>query len=602
VKIGPYTVLGTLGQGGTGAVFRVLSPGGEEVALKLLGKTTPAALARFRREERLLGSFTARDGFVPLLDAGGSDDGPYLVMPLLGGGTLRERLADGPLGVEEALGLGRALARALGHAHARGVVHRDLKPENVLFAEGGTARGAPLIADLGLAKHFGAGDAGVVPSVALTRSGEIKGTFGYMPLEQMKSFKEADARADVFALGAILYEALAGRPAFMGASVAELFRAIESGAVESLGALRPETPAWLERVVLRALAREPEGRFRDGLELARALEGPASLRLGSRARAAAPAALLGLVLLALPLVARLAGLGMPSAGETLPAAGSGGADPRAGPAAGERGPNPGWLLEPGRTVGARLEVDTRNEYPGKMTYVDSETFDLRLVAEPEQLGRALVHVRIEAVRIHCATERVPGVKLPPEIEDLLETLDYDSRKEEGLDASPFHEAIGKSFAFNLDASTGLVSGTSGVGAIGRAIVASVGDERQAVRYDSALDSETGIEGPINELLHLLPPGVPPGRTWRLERHAVSHDEKGELPRALLATFKRGEPDGTGNVEVRWSGTAERENLVHKVRGSATFGTGRLLRSHEVNELEEKILTSRTTLEWNETSH
>src|SRR5258705_6571235 len=105
----------------------------------------------------MIGVFTARVGFVPSHDAGTSERGPYLVMPFVAGGTLRDRMRRGPLGVAETVTLGRALAEALGRAHARRIVHRDLKPENILFAEDG----APLIADLGLAKHFGDSGFGV---------------------------------------------------------------------------------------------------------------------------------------------------------------------------------------------------------------------------------------------------------------------------------------------------------------------------------------------------------------------------------------------------------------------------------------------------------
>src|SRR5277367_2725619 len=129
-----------------GVVYRARSASGEEVAIKALTRVDSAKLARFERERRLLGTFTARDGFVPLLEAGTTNDGPYLVMALLPGGTLRDRLERGPLSIEETLTLGRALAAALGRAHARGIVHRDVKPENVLF----TADGRALLADLGL--------------------------------------------------------------------------------------------------------------------------------------------------------------------------------------------------------------------------------------------------------------------------------------------------------------------------------------------------------------------------------------------------------------------------------------------------------------------
>src|SRR5437660_8296367 len=107
-----------------GAVYRARSPG-REVALKLLNRTDDAARARFERERRLLGTLGSQEGFVPLLDAGDAPEGAFIVMPLLRGGSLRNRLERGPLALEDALELGRALARAVGRAHAPGIVHRD---------------------------------------------------------------------------------------------------------------------------------------------------------------------------------------------------------------------------------------------------------------------------------------------------------------------------------------------------------------------------------------------------------------------------------------------------------------------------------------------
>ena len=269
VKIGPYEVLGELGRGGMGVVYRARSSPGEEVAVKLLVKTDPEKLARFERERRLLGTFTAREGFVPLLDAGKTSEGPYLVMPLVPGGTLRDRLARGALGIEETLALGRALAAALGRAHTRGIVHRDVKPENVLY----TAEGTPLLADLGLAKHFTAGVPGASQSVSLSLRGKLRGTVGYMSPEQVNDAKMVGPRADVFALGAVLHECLAGRPAFAGESPLELLANLASGTREPLRNARPDAPRWLADVVDRALAHDPADRFADGIELGRALGG-----------------------------------------------------------------------------------------------------------------------------------------------------------------------------------------------------------------------------------------------------------------------------------------------------------------------------------------
>ncbi len=269
MKIGPYDVLAELGRGGMGVVFRVRAPGGGEAALKLLGDVDQWALVRFEREKRLLALLGEEHGFVPLLDAGSSGKGAWLVMPLVPGGTLRRRLDDGPLAVEETVALGVRLATALGAAHERGIIHRDVKPENVLF----TREGVPLVADLGLAKHFDTGARGATQSVRLTVDGAPKGTVGYMAPEQVEDFATVGPPADVYSLGAVLYECLAGRPAFEGKNVLELLTKVASGTVEPIA--RPGVPAWLEEVVLRALARDPSRRFADGGSLARALGGSA---------------------------------------------------------------------------------------------------------------------------------------------------------------------------------------------------------------------------------------------------------------------------------------------------------------------------------------
>ncbi|MBI3725165.1 serine/threonine protein kinase, partial [bacterium] len=156
MRIGDYEIVSEVGHGGMGIVYRARSKEGRPVAIKLL-RSRHESLARFEREQRLLALFGEREGFVPLLDAGSSPGGPYIVMPLIEGGTLADRLRRGALGVDETIALGRALAEAVARAHERGIVHRDLKPANVLFTgdgPGGTSRARPLVADLGLAKHF----------------------------------------------------------------------------------------------------------------------------------------------------------------------------------------------------------------------------------------------------------------------------------------------------------------------------------------------------------------------------------------------------------------------------------------------------------------
>src|SRR5579883_821400 len=286
MRIGGYELEGVLGRGGMGIVYRARRPTGEAVAIKVVTRRDKEAVARFDRERRLIAALTEEDGFVPLLDAGSSQETPYFVMPLVTGGTLRDRLGRGPLAIDETIRIGRALATALGRAHVKGIVHRDVKPENVLFAEDGR----PLLADLGLAKHFSGDTPGASQSVSLSQHGSMRGTVGYMAPEQLQDARSVGPEADVFALGAIPYECLAGSPAFSGESLVELIRDIENPSRAPLRKARADVPAGLASAVERALEPEPAKRYADGATLARALE-EAPVRRLSRAWLAVPALL-----------------------------------------------------------------------------------------------------------------------------------------------------------------------------------------------------------------------------------------------------------------------------------------------------------------------
>ena len=273
MKLGRYELLSEIGRGGMGVVHRALSDDGRDVAIKTLLETDPDAIAGFERERRLLLRFSEADGFVPILDHGQEGARRYLVMPFLPGGTLRARLESGPLPPGEAVALVRELGRALGKAHERGIVHRDLKPENVLF----TAGGKPLVTDLGLAKHFRRDVLWASQSRSLSATGTIVGTPGYMAPEQIDDARKAGPAADVFALGAILHECLAGERPFPGKGMLEYVHALRA-------APRPlpkSAPAWLGPIVERALAIDSRLRFADGGALARALDRP-SPRRGKR--------------------------------------------------------------------------------------------------------------------------------------------------------------------------------------------------------------------------------------------------------------------------------------------------------------------------------
>ena len=291
MRIGRYEVLQEVGRGGAAVVFRARDPAGRIVALKLLKRVGKDALVRWDRERRLLDSFTEKDGIVPLLDA--SADPPFVVLPFLEGGTLRDRLVEGALPVDETVTLVERLARSLGRAHEKGIVHRDVKPENILFDE----RGVALLADFGIAKHFNDTTPGASQSVDLSRTGEMRGTAGYMAPEQILGKREVGPQVDVWALGAVLYECLAGVPAFAGDSLLEVVDRTSRGRTEPLSRHRRDVPAWLAHIVGRALEPRREVRYADGHALAAALRaGPAGVPVPALSRSVLALTLLLLVM------------------------------------------------------------------------------------------------------------------------------------------------------------------------------------------------------------------------------------------------------------------------------------------------------------------
>ncbi|MBX3466220.1 MAG: serine/threonine protein kinase [Planctomycetes bacterium] len=190
-----------LARGGMGAVYEAVhAPSGAPRAVKLLlGGADAEARERFRREAEVMATLD-HPHVARVHTADLASDPPYLVQDLLPGGSLQDRLRQGPLSPAEVLALGEKVARAVAHAHARGVLHRDLKPANVLFDD----RGEPRVTDFGLSRRAGQG------SVALTATGQVLGTPAYMAPEQALGLREVDARSDVYGLGAVLYAALAG--------------------------------------------------------------------------------------------------------------------------------------------------------------------------------------------------------------------------------------------------------------------------------------------------------------------------------------------------------------------------------------------------------
>jgi serine/threonine protein kinase len=270
-RLGPYEIVAPIGAGGMGEVFKGRDTRlDRSVAIKVL----PAAFAddsqlklRFEREARTISQLT-HPNICTLYDVGNENGVEYLVMELLDGETLADRLARGPLPMREVLRYGREVAAALDRAHRAGVVHRDLKPGNVMI----TKSGAKLL-DFGLAKggtiEISADGATIQKS--LTQEGTILGTFQYMAPEQLEGI-EADARTDIFALGALLYEMGTGRRAFDGKTKTSLIAAIVGSEPKPIRDLQPLTPAAFEHVVEKCLAKDPEQRWQSASDVASELE------------------------------------------------------------------------------------------------------------------------------------------------------------------------------------------------------------------------------------------------------------------------------------------------------------------------------------------
>jgi len=268
-KLGPYEVVAPLGSGGMGEVYRARDARLErDVAVKILPQhlsSDPDLKARFEREARSI-SALSHPHICHLYDIGSQDGTDYLVMELLQGQTLAQRLEKGPLPLKQALECGIQIAEALEKAHKNGIVHRDLKPGNIML----TKSGAKLL-DFGLAKPTGGMAAMTSASVntmskPLTAEGKIVGTYQYMAPEQVEG-KDADARTDIFAFGAVLYEMVSGKRAFTGKSQISVLSAILESDPKPLSASQPQTPAALDHVIQRALAKDPEERWQSAADV-----------------------------------------------------------------------------------------------------------------------------------------------------------------------------------------------------------------------------------------------------------------------------------------------------------------------------------------------
>jgi len=265
--VGHYRIIEKIGAGGMGEVYRAHDTElRRDVALKVLPSGVASdeeRLVRFRREAELLASLN-HPNIAQIYGLAVSQDIRALVMELVEGETLAERMARGPLPVEDGLAIARQIAAGLASAHDRGVIHRDLKPANIKLSPGGTVK----ILDFGLAKAMevspappaGAG-APTLTSPAMTFAGQILGTAAYMSPEQARG-ESVDRRADIWAFGVILFEMLSGKPCFLGRTVSDYIAAVIRDEPD-WSVLPPQVPAQISGLLRRCLKKDPLKRLRD---------------------------------------------------------------------------------------------------------------------------------------------------------------------------------------------------------------------------------------------------------------------------------------------------------------------------------------------------
>jgi len=280
-RFGPYEISGLLGAGGMGEVYRAKDTRlGRSVAIKVLPPDVAADPERKRRFEQEARAVSALNhpNICALYDIGsaslpGAASFDYLVMEFVEGQSLADRIARGPLPLREALEVAAQIADALSKAHRHGIVHRDIKPGNVIL----TKEGAKLL-DFGLAKARPAAQAieatatQSISSSPLTQAGVIVGTVPYMAPEQLEG-RETDARTDIFAFGAMLYEMLTGRRAFEGETQASIIAGIMTADPPSFAERQVVTPASVERLIRLCLAKDPDKRWQSAGDIARHIEG-----------------------------------------------------------------------------------------------------------------------------------------------------------------------------------------------------------------------------------------------------------------------------------------------------------------------------------------
>ncbi len=272
-RFGPYEILGKLGSGGMGIVFRAWDERlHREVAVKLLHDeyTTPGMRERFLLEARAASALN-HPNICTIFDMGEQDGEPYLVMELLEGMTLKQKIAQGAVPIEDLVRISEEVSEALVAAHGKGIVHRDIKPANIFLVKKAGGKPQAKVLDFGLAKIIQASRVGWASrSIEITTAGTTVGTLAYMSPEQARG-EPLDARSDLFSLGVVMYEMATRRVPFRGSTSALVYMELLSKAPESIRQWNDAVPKELERLIFRLLEKNRSGRFQTAHELRAAL-------------------------------------------------------------------------------------------------------------------------------------------------------------------------------------------------------------------------------------------------------------------------------------------------------------------------------------------
>ena len=262
--VGPYQVTARLGQGGMATVYQAYHPNLDRfVAIKVLHpafKEDPNFLVRFQREAQIIAKLD-HPNIVPIYDYADVAGQPYLVMKFIEGQTLKQRMRQGPLSLEEVLHLLEATASALTYAHTQGILHRDIKPSNIMLGNDDT----PYITDFGLARLVQAGESTMSQDMML-------GTPQYISPEQAKGIRDLGPAADIYSLGVVIYEMLVGRVPFNADTPYTIVHDHIYKPLPLPTDINPDVPAQVEQVLLRALAKEPGARFASAVDMVDALK------------------------------------------------------------------------------------------------------------------------------------------------------------------------------------------------------------------------------------------------------------------------------------------------------------------------------------------